>query len=630
MKISLVFWKIKSTCGHMRYRSIIAFLGVLAAAYRSIAVAGPAAVLTHHNDNSRTGANLNETTLNISNVNTNTFGLLYTRTVDDQLYAQPLVMTNVNIPGKGVHNVVIAATVNDSVYAFDADDPTVLSPYWQVSFLGQNVVAPSTDDILASPCGNFRNISGNFGIMGTPVIDPVAGTIFMVARTKEFSATYVERLHALDVSTGAERSHSPVIITATYPGNGTDSISGVLTFDPYKENQRSALVLVKGVVYIGWASHCDWDPYHGWLIGYNATNLHQEVVYNVSPNGYRAGIWMAGEGPCADTNGNIYLSTGNGSVGTNGNPRATINRGESFLKLARSGTNLTVASWFTPYNYANLEAGDLDLGSAGMLLIPGTNLAFSAGKQGIAYLVNRDNMGGLSFSSDDTNVVQSFTLASDSLYGSPVWWDGPAASYGYVWPASDYLQQYQFNRVTNKFVTPEIADSPTPAPSGHPGGFLALSANGTNSRSGIVWAAHQLGGDAQGAVLPGILHAYNAENVAVELWNSEQLSARDSVGNFAKYVPPTVANGKVYLATFSNQLNVYGLFTTPALNINRAGNSAILSWTTNTVYTYTLQVNSNLATGTWVNATNSVATSNGFFQVTVPAFSKAAFYRLKR
>ena len=614
----------------MRYRSFVAFLGALAAAYGSIAAAGPAAVLTHHNDNSRTGANLNETTLNITNVNTNTFGLLYARTVDDQLYAQPLVMTNVNIPGKGVHNIVIAATVNDSVYAFDADDPTVLSPYWQVSFLGPNVVAPSTDDILGSPCGNFRNISGNFGIIGTPVIDPVAGTIFVVARTKEFSTTYVQRLHALDVSTGAERSNSPVIITATYPGNGTGSISGVLTFDPYKQNQRPALALVNGVVYIGWASHCDWDPYHGWLIGYNATNLHQEVVYNASPNGNEAGIWMAGEGPCADSNGNIYLSIGNGSVGYNGNPRDTINRGESFLKLTRSGTNLTVASWFTPYNYANLEAGDIDLGSAGLLLIPGTNLAFSAGKQGIAYLVNRDNMGGLSFTSADTNVLQSFTLASDSLYGSPVWWDGPTASYGYVWPASDYLQQYQFNRGLGKFVLPEIADSPTPAPSGHPGGFLALSANGTNSGSGIVWAAHQLGSSAQGEVRPGILHAYNAENVAVELWNSQQLSARDSVGNFAKFVPPTVANGKVYLATFSNQLNVYGLFTSPALNINRAGNNAILSWTTNTVYTYTLQVNSNLVAGTWVNATNSVSTSNGFFQVTVPAASKAAFYRLKR
>jgi hypothetical protein len=196
-------------------------------------------------------------------------------------------------------------------------------------------------------------------------------------------------------------------------------------------------------------------------------------------------------------------------------------------------------------------------------------------------------------------------------------------------PASDYLQQYVFNRGLGKFVLPEIADSPTPAPSGHPGGFLALSANGTNSGSGIVWAAHQLGSSAQGAVRPGVLHAYNAENVAVELWNSQQL-ARDSVGNFAKFVPPTVANGKVYLATFSNRLNVYGLFTLPTLNINRAGNNAILSWTTNTVYTYALQVNSNLVTGTWINATNTVATINGFFQVSVPASSTAAFYRLKR
>jgi hypothetical protein len=628
----------ESTCGKMRGRPLgsyrrgfVAFLYALASMPLCIAVAEPAAVLTHHNDNARTGANLNETSLNVTNVNTNTFGLLYTRTVNDQLYAQPLVMTNVNIPGKGIHNIVIVATVNDTVYAFDADDPTVVTPYWQVSFLGPNVVAPATDDILGSPCGSFRNISGNFGIIGTPVIDPVAGTIFVAARTKEFNTNYVQRLHALNVATGAERSNSPVVITATYPGNGTGSISGVLTFDPYKQNQRPALALVSGVVYIGWASHCDWDPYHGWLIGYNATNLQREVVYNTAPNGHAAGIWMAGEAPSADSSGNIYLSVGNGTVGTNGNPRDTINRGESFLKLTRSGTNLTVASWFTPNNYSTLEASDIDLGSAGLLLIPGTNLAFSAGKQGIAYLVKRDNMGGLSFSSSDTNVVQTITLASDGVYGSPVWWDGPSASFGYIWPASDYLQQYKFDRVTNMFVLPKFARSPTPAPSGHPGGFLALSANGTNAGSGIVWASHQLGSSAQGAIRPGILHAYNAENVTNELWNSELLS-RDSVGNFAKFVPPTVANGKVYLATFSNRLNVYGLFTPPALNINRTGNTVMLSWTTNGVYTYTLQVNSNVVAGTWANVTNSVGVSNGLFQVTVPAPTSGApaFYRLKR
>src|SRR5215469_12122613 len=221
-----------------RYCAFVSLLVGLAAVYACIATAQPAAVVTHHNDNSRTGANLNEASLNVTNVNTNTFGLLYTRAVDDQLYAQPLVMTNVNIPAKGVHNVLILATVNDTVYAFNADDQTVVAPYWQVSFLGPNIVAPSTDDILASPCGSFRNISGNFGIIGTPVIDPVAGTIFVLARTKEFNTNYVQRLHALNIATGTERSNSPVIITATYPGNGTGSISGALTFNPYMENQR--------------------------------------------------------------------------------------------------------------------------------------------------------------------------------------------------------------------------------------------------------------------------------------------------------------------------------------------------------------------------------------------------------
>ncbi len=212
-----------------------------------------------------------------------------------------------------------------------------------------------------------------------------------------------------------------------------------------------------------------------------------------------------------------------------------------------------------PWNYQDLENGDIDLGSAGILLIPGTTLAFSGGKQGVGYLVNRDTMGGLSSSGADTNIIQSWSLTSDQLHGGMVWWDGPTNSYGYIWPASVYLQQYKFDRTTNKFVLPAFAQSPSSAPGGQPGGILALSANGTNAGSGIIWASHQLTGNANQSVRPGILHAYDAQNVSHELWNSEQIGARDSVGNFAKFVAPTVANGKVYLATFSGQLNVYGL-----------------------------------------------------------------------
>jgi len=534
------------------------------------------AVLTHHYDNGRTGANLNEALLNTANVNTNQFGLLYSRTVDDQIYAQPLIMTNLSIPTKGYHNVLIVATVNDSVYAFDADDPLATAPYWQVSFLGPNVVSPNSSDLLASPCGTSFNISGNFGIIGTPVIDPTTSTLYLVARTKEFETNFVQRLHALDLSTGNERPNSPVIITATYPGSGTGSISGVITFDSFKQNQRPALTLANGTVIVGWGSHCDWDPYHGWLMGYDASTLQQTFVYNTSPNGAEGAIWMSGAGPAVDTNGNIYVSVGNGSVGYNDDPRDPINRGESYLKLTRSGSVLNVASWFTPYDWPYLEANDLDLGSAGVLLIPGTSLLFSGSKEGRAYLVNRDNMGGLSFSDADTNIVQSFQVTAASgannIHGSPVWWDGPDGSYAYVQGESDYLRQYKFDRASGTFLLPSYAQSPSTAPiGGMPGGFLCVSANGMTPGSGIVWASHPFSGNAQGQVRPGILHAYDAQNVANELWNSEMVSARDSVGNFAKYCPPVVANGKLYLATFSGQLNVYGLGLTPPGNDSFAG-----------------------------------------------------------
>ncbi len=540
----------------------------------------PVAVLTHHDDNGRTGRNLNETVLNISNVNTNDFGLIGVRAVDDQIYAQPLVMTNVSIPGKGAHDIVYACTVNDSVYAFDADNMSVSNAYWQVSFLGNsggtNVVAPRNTDMTGACGGQYMDFSGAFGIVGTPVIDPVAGTMFLVARTKEITATstnYVQRLHALDITTGAERANSPVIIAATFPGSAPDGSGGVVTFSPYMQNQRAGLALVDGIIYIAWTSHCDWSPYHGWVMAYDSVSLLQRAVYNDTANGSQGGIWMSGQAPAADTNGNIYLTTANGDADTTG----TANRSQSFLKLSLSGTNLTVASWFTPFNYGNLNDGDLDLGSGGVLLIPGTSLLFSGGKGGVIYLVNKDNMGGLGATAD-TNIVQSFPVTTDELHGGPVWWDGPDGSYAYVWPASVYLQQYRFDPDAGLFELPIYAQDPTIAAQGEPGGILAISANGSNAGSGIVWAYVQLVGDANQVVRPGILHAYDAQNVTNELWNSEQLSVRDRVGNFAKFVPPTVANGKVYIATFSGQLNVYGLLppSPPVIVQQVPASSAIL------------------------------------------------------
>jgi PKD repeat protein len=528
------------------------------------------AVLTQHNNLGRTGANLYETVLTTNNVKTSTFGLIFSRPVDDQIYAQPLVMTNVNLGANGNHNLVIVATVNDSVYAFDADNPAVAGAYWHRTFLGAGVVPPSSSDLLASPCGSFFNISGNIGVISTPVIDPVAGTIYVLARTKETTnsvTNFVQRLHALDITTGLDRSNSPVVITATCPGTNTfDSKNGIVTFNPFMANQRAGLALVNGVVYICWASHCDWSPYHGWMMGYDATTLHQTYVYNDTPNGDEGGIWMSGGAPAADTNGNIFIAIGNGTVGTASNPSDTINRGESFMKFTPGATNLTIASWFTPYNWSTLEQNDYDLGSAELLLIPGTNLAFSGGKGSELYLVNRDNMGGLSASSADTNIIQSFSL-TNPLFGGPVWWDGPANSYGYLWPVSSNLRQYSFSRALGKFSS-STPFALSPSTSSFPGGILAVSANGSKSGTGIVWAARSNGGSANGAIVPGILEAYNAENVGTLLWTSQQNSSRDTVGNFAKFCPPTVVNGKVYLATFSSKLMVYGLLSVPQLSVS--------------------------------------------------------------
>ncbi len=521
------------------------------------------AVLTQHNNLGRTGANLTETVLNVHNVNPRQFGLVCVRPVDDEVYAQPLVMTNVDVPGRGVHNLVIVATVNDTVYAFDADDPEVSTAYWQVRLLEPNTVAPSNRDMIGACDGNYTDFSGNIGIVGTPVIDPGAGTLYVVARFKDKSGHFVQKLHALNVATGAERKHSPVTIHPTYPGDGVGSLNNVIHFDPQRQNQRPALALTGGLVYVGWASHCDWGPYHGWLVGYDATTLQQEVVYNATPEGYSGGIWMSGQGPSADGKGNIYVSIGNGSVGTSEDRTDVINRGESVLRLVRDGGTLRVTSWFTPYNWKQLEDGDLDLGSAGVLLIPDTNLAVTGSKEGKLYVLDRTRMGGLSQAQADTNIVQTFqvtaTTPPNNIHGAPIWWDGPRGSYTYVWGESDYLRQYTFDRAHGKFLVPEHARSPSKAPLGMPGGFLSISADGTQAGTGIVWASHPYTGDANHEVRPGVLRAFNAEDVSFELWNSEQVSARDSVGKFAKFCPPTVANGKVYLATFSKRLMVYGL-----------------------------------------------------------------------
>ena len=582
-------------------------------------------MLTHHNDNSRTGDNLNETTLNVSNVNTNQFGLLYTRPVDDQIYAQPLVVTNVSILGHGSRNLVIVATVNDSVYAFDADNGSVTTPYWTRSFISPpNIVPPKNTDMTGACGGSYMDFTGNIGIVGTPVIDSVSGTIYLVARTKENGSTFVQKLHALDVATGLERPNSPVVITATAPGTGDGGTMD--TFDPQRSNHRAGLTLVNGIVYIVYSSHCDWTPYHGWVMGYDAHTLQQTILYNTTPNGQEAAIWMSGQAPCADTNGNLYAITGNGTV-----DQFTNNDwGESFLKLTPTNGTMIVSSWFTPYNWNALNNADTDLGCGGLLLIPGTSLAIGGGKAGWLYVVNRNNMGGMSTSSTaDTTVFQTWSMNSSQIHGGAVWWSTTNGSFAYVWPQSaNHLRQYQFTNNT-AFNTTPFTEGPTVGGSGSPGGTLSLTANGTNATTGILWATVNTTANANQSTVAGTLHAYIAANVTNELWNSDMVS-RDAMGNIAKFVPPTVVNGKVYMATFSNKLNVYGLFPPPGLNINLSGGNTVLSWSTNTPSSYVLQSSTNLVSGTWTTIPNGVSNVNGMYQVTVPLpTGPATFYRLK-
>jgi hypothetical protein len=603
------------------------------------AVSGDVAVLTYAYNNNRTGANLNETFLNTGNVNTSHFGLLFTRPVDDQIYAQPLVMTNVDLGSNWIHNIVIIATVNDSVYAYDADDQSVIAPYWQVSFLGPNIFTPNKRDFPsgdAGPCPLLTG-NGNAGILGTPVIDPSSGTVYVVARTKEVSGAttnFVQRLHALEISTGVERPNSPVMIAATcLATNSYDATNGIIVFDPYTQGQRAGLALVNGIIYICWASLCDYFKYHGWVMAYDAATLQQVAIYCDTPNGSQGGIWMSGAAPAADDEGNIYLSTGNGTVGDAASPTNTVNRGESFLKLTLNGTNFIVASWFTPYNWATLNQQDLDLNSGGMLLIPGTHLALSASKQGIAYLVDRDNMGGMSLANADTNIPQSFLASTNGrIYGTPVWWDGPDGSYAYVWPANPFgnqfflLQQYKFDFTNQALSLPAYAQGRIGSRD-QSSGALALSANGTNMGTGIIWAS-QPSRDATFASATCNLYAFDARNITNFLWTSLQNANRDAAGNYSKFVPPTVANGKVYLATSSNKLAVYGLLP-PSLSVTLLNGAAIVSWPTNNYPGYRLQTSASLISGSWTDVTNNAALTNGLFQVMISPVNAAGFYRLK-
>jgi hypothetical protein len=520
-------------------------------------------VLTQHNDNSRAGFNSHETVLTTTNVNAKQFGKLFNLAVDDQIYAQPLVFSNLAM-GAGTANVVFIATVNNTVYAYDGSKGNL---YWKKNFTVAGMRTPNSNDMASSWCTPYTDFANSIGIIGTPVIDSVSKTMYFVARSTD-GQKFVQYLHAIDITSGSEKSGSPVLITASVQGTGDGSFNGTVSFDPRRNNQRQGLVLVNGVVYISWSSHCDWNPYHGWVIGYNASTLAQQIVYNDTPNGENGGIWESGMGIAADAQGNLYVTTGNGTVGnasfsstgngTNDNtdtdPTNLTNRGESALKLTPSGATLQVSSYFTPLNYLNLNVNDLDYGVMGTFLIPGTNLYLTGCKDGNLYVLNKDNMGGYSTS---FNVVQQTIPLNESMHCQPAFYKGGLNQYMYVWSENDQLRAFAFNSSSGLFAK-NATVSPDSGPGGGCGADLSVSQNGAVDGTGILWAAYGSSGDAGNSVVPGILRAFDANDITKELWNSNQTSG-DGVGYYAKFCSPTIANGHVYLPTFSNKVIVYGL-----------------------------------------------------------------------
>lgn len=503
-------------------------------------------VTTYHFDNLRSGQNIHETVLTPSLVNVNSFGKLFSQTIDGQVYAEPLVVDNLQIIGKGTHTVVYVATENDSVYAFDGNSNTGsnAAPLWRASFINP---AKGITTIPSSDLGTI-SITPQIGITSTPVIDVNNETLYVVAATKENGA-YYQRLHALDISTGAEKFGGPVVISASVKGTGANSSGGYVSFDPLRSNQRPGLLLVNGVVYIAWASYGleNIFPYHGWVIGYNETTLELTSAFCVTPNGDQGGIWQDGDGLAADTLGNIFFMSGNGTFDAN---KGGGDYGMSYVKLSSTG-GLKAVDYFTPYNAKRESLGDLDLGSGGPLLFPYQTgatdpyLAVGAGKDGNLYLVNRSHMGGYNLK-NNSQIVEEIpaAFAGHSMFSTPAFWQGNL----YYWGTYDTLRIFEVSN--GLIVTTPIATSSYSLAS--PGATPVISSNGTTN--GIVWALDTSRSLTSG---PAVLHALNAQT-AVELYNTTQSGTRDQAGNAVRFAIPTVANGKVYVGT-ETELDVYGL-----------------------------------------------------------------------
>jgi hypothetical protein len=502
-------------------------------------------VLTWHNDNMRTGRNPSETTLTLTNVNSTTFGKLFVISADGLVDAQPLYAPNISIPGNGTHNVLFVASEHGTVYGVDADNGSSL---WHVTTLGSGE-SPSDNR-------NCSQVTPEIGVTSTPVIDLTAGphgTIYVVAMSKDSNSKYHQRLHALDITSGAEEFGGPVDIVAQYPGSGDNSQGGYVIFDPKQYKERAGLLLLNHTIYTTWASHCDIRPYTGWIISYNETTLAQQSVLNVIPNGHEGAIWAAGAGPAADSNGNIYFLDANGTFDTtldaNGFP-VNGDYGNGILKLSTTNRHLAVADYFNMYNTVSESNADEDLGSGGAMVVPTFkdsngvkhNLVVGAGKDQNIYLANRDNMGKFN-PNNNSNIYQELTTGlNGSVFSAPAFLN-KRIYYGAV---NDVIKAFSFN--ANGMLSSTPASS-TSTQFNFPGATPSIS--GSTAHNLILWATENTS--------PAVLHAYNANDLSVELYNSKQApNGRDNFGNGNKYITPTIANGKVYVGT-TNGVGVLGL-----------------------------------------------------------------------
>lgn len=514
----------------------------------TVAVTDLAGVYTYHNNLSRDGTNIQEYALTTANINTQSFGKRASCPVDGAIYAQPLWVANVTVQG-AKHNVVYVATQHDGLFAFDADASPCKS-LWSANLIDTTHGGASGETSVPSTLvgSGFGDIQPEIGVTGTPVIDPASGTLYVVSKSVN-SGTFFQRLHAIDLATGNEKTGSPTLISASFPGTGSGGSS--VAFDPHLQHQRPGLALVNGVVYIAWASHEDQGPWYGWMIGYtyNGTAFSQAYVLNVSPNTGEAGIWMSGGAPAADASNNLYVITGNGGFDATSSSAPNNDYGDSLLQLVPTATptpHLRVSQYFAPSDQLADSQNDKDFGAGGAALLADlpagntvTHALIAGGKDHDLYILNRDMLGGLG----DQGAVQEIDMGS-AIFATAAFWNNSF----YISTIGTALRAYKLNPTTVQFTL----GSSSAHSYGFPGSTPSVSASSA-SQNGIVWSIDSnhyctLNSPACG---PAVLYAHDASNLASELWDSSQV-AGDAAGNGVKFTVPTIANGAVFIGTRGN------------------------------------------------------------------------------